>query len=188
VHEVLTGDTVRLKGGKTLKYVGVESPPLQNILPLVRQYGSEATEFNKILVAGKKILVEWGYQVRDEHNNLLGYVFLEDGTFVNREILRAGHGKAFVTAPNLKYSGDLRRAELEARRGKKGLWREEPENPFIKNEYIGDKNTKTFYFPNSPELERIPQSYLVTFRSRVEATAAGYRACHDCKEDNRALY
>lgn len=182
VHEVLTGDTVRLKGGKTLRYVGTQAPALQSILPLVREYGTNALEFNKGLVAGKKIWIEWGSQLRDNQNNLLGYVFLEDGTFVNKELLKAGHGRAIVIPPNIKYAPALRRAELEARRDRKGLWKEEPQNPYIRSEYIGEKNTKIYYLPTSPELDRIPQANLVTFRSRVEAKAAGYRACFSCRE------
>ena len=183
VLEVLTGDSVRLEGGKILKYANVSSPPLQSAIPMLRQYGLDALLFNKKLVAGKKILVEWGPQIRDEKNNLLGYVFLEDGTFVNEALLKEGHGKLALKAPNLKYSDVFRRSELEAQRNKKGLWKEEPVNPYIKNEYVGEKNTKIYYFPTSPELEHIPQAYLVNFKSRVEAVAAGYRPCSTCHEN-----
>jgi micrococcal nuclease len=117
---------------------------------------------------------------------LLGYVFLEDGTFVNKEMLARGHGKFIMPPPNKKYAGDLRRAELNARRDRLGLWKEEAQNPFIKNEYIGEKNTKIYYFPTSPELDRIPAAQLVTFKSRVEAKAAGYRPCSTCKEEENA--
>jgi micrococcal nuclease len=182
VREVLTGDTLRLEGGKTLKYIGVQSPPLQHLIPLVREYGHEALAFNQSLVQSKKIWIEWGSQLRDDQNNLLGYVHLEDGTFVNLEILRQGHGKLVRRPPNTKYFDSLRKAELEARRKKLGLWKKEPDNPFIKSEYIGDKVTKTYYFPTSPELDEIPGSQLVTFQSRVEAKAAGYRPCFTCKE------
>ena len=182
VSEVLTGDSVQLAGGKTLKYIGIQSPPLQSLVPLVRDYGKNAFEFNKNLVSGKKIWVEWDSQIRDNKNNLLGYVFLEDGTFVNQQIAKSGNGKVALLPPNTRYSSTLRRAELDARRDRRGLWKEEPQNPFIKNEYIGEKNTKIYYFPTSPELDRIPQANLVTFRSRVEAKAAGYRPCSTCKE------
>ena len=50
----------------------------------MREYGANALEFNKSLVAGKKIWIEWGSQIRDDRNNLLAYVFLDDGTFVNQ--------------------------------------------------------------------------------------------------------
>jgi micrococcal nuclease len=190
VREVLTGDSVRLEGGKVLKYAGVHAPPLQSLLPLIREYGENSLNFNKNLVEGKKIWVEWGSQIRDNQNNLLGYVFLEDGTFVNLELLKNGHAKAFTKAPNLKYSASFRKTELEARRKKLGLWKEEPDNPFLKSEYIGEKNTKVYYFPTSPELERFPEANLVKFRSRVEAKAAGYKPCFTCKENNKeeALY
>jgi micrococcal nuclease len=185
VHEVLSGDSVRLKGGKILRYAGIDAPNLQNTIPLARKYGEESMAFNQALIEGKKIQIEWGPQIRDSHGNLLGYVFLEDGTFVNKEILNAGHAKMAVKPPNLKYSADLRQAELKARRKKRGLWKEEPENPFISSEYIGEKNTKIYYFPTSPELERIPEANLVKFASRVDAKAAGYRACFTCSEDEK---
>ena len=182
VQEALTGDTVRLEGGKTLKYIGLQAPPLQSLIPLVRQYGSAALEFNKKMVEGKKVMVEWGSQIRDDQRNLLGYVFLEDGTFVNQEILKTGHAKVKIIPPNLRYAAAFRRLELEARRNRSGIWKEEPKNPFLKSEYIGEKNTKVYYLPNSPELDRIPQANLVTFTSRVQAKAAGYRPCFTCSK------
>jgi micrococcal nuclease len=182
VQEVITGDTLRLEGGNTLKYIGLQAPPLQSRIPLIREYGSEALEFNKKIVGGKKVLIEWGSQIRDNQRDLLGYVYLEDGTFVNQEILRAGHAKVKIIPPNIKHAAAFRKFELEARRNKSGLWKKEPENPFLKSEYIGEKNTKIYYLPNSPELDRIPQAGLVTFQSRVQAKAAGYRACFTCSE------
>ena len=180
VRETLSGDRVRLAGGKILRYSGLESPPLQSLIPLERQYGAEALDFNNHLVGGKKIWVEWDSQIRDNQARLLGYVFLEDGTFVNREILKAGYARAHVVAPNLKYADEFNHDELEARRNKRGLWRKEPYNPYLKDEYLGEKNTKVYYLPNSPELDRIPQANLVSFSSRVDAAAAGYRPCRTC--------
>lgn len=188
VKEVLTGDTVRLAGGKTLKYAAVAAPPLQSIIPLLRQYGEASKEFNRQLVEGKTVRMEWGPKLRDEHGNLLAYVYLEDGAFVNDELIKAGHAKQRSLPPNTQHSGLFRRSELNARRDRLGLWKDEPENPYLKSEYLGDKNTKIFYFPTSPELERIPESYLVKFRTKIDAKAAGYRPCATCKESAEQLY
>jgi endonuclease YncB( thermonuclease family) len=184
VSEVLAGDTLRLQGGKILKLAGVNSPPLQSKLLMVRAYGDNAKHWTESLVKNKTISIEWGPQIRDDHGDLIGYVFTEDNRFVNLELLREGHGKPRVTPPNVKYSTQFRQAAVAARREKKGLWKEEPDNPFIKEEYIGEKNTKVYYLPDSPELSRIPQAQLVTFRSKVEAKAAGYKPCPTCKEDH----
>jgi micrococcal nuclease len=188
VREALTGDTVRLAGGKVLKYAGVEAPPLQSKIPLLREYGENALAFNRSLVEGKTVRIEWGAQLRDDLGRLVGYVFLEDGTPVNRRLLEEGHAKARPTPPNLRFSATFRKAEMAARREKKGLWREEPDNPYLKSEYVGNRNTKYYYFPTSPELERMPEAHLVTFRSRVEAKAAGYRPCPTCDEADYAEY
>ena len=182
IDEVRAGDTLKLQGGMILKYAGVSAPSALSSIPLVKQYGVDALEYNKRLVTGKRLLVEWGSQIRDDRRNLLGYVFLEDGTFVNAELIKAGQVRAVITPPNTKYAATFHKLELEARRSKRGLWKQEPDNPYLKSEYIGEKNTKIFYFPDSPELDRIPQANLVKFRSRVEATAAGYRACFTCSE------
>lgn len=189
VQEALTGDTIRLEGGKTLKYIGLQSPPLQSLIPLVRQYGSEALEFNKKMVVGKKIQIEWDFQIHDNQKNLLGYVYLMDGTSVNEQILKNGHAKLKTNPPNIKHAVSLRKAELEARRNKIGLWAKEPENPYLKkSQYIGEKNTKIYYLPDSPELEKIPQANLVTFNSRVQARAAGYRPCFTCSETSESEF
>ncbi len=183
VSEVLAGDTLRLQGGKILKFAGLQSPPLQSKLLLVRAYGDNALQWTRQQLTGKTIQVEWGPQIRDSHGDLIGYIFM-DNRFINVELLREGHAKPRIVPPNLKYSTEFRKAALDARREKKGLWKEEPDNPFIKDEYIGEKNSKVFYLPDSPELDRFPEAQLVMFRSKVEARAAGYRPCPTCKEDH----
>lgn len=182
VAEVLTGDTVRLKGGKLFRYAGIKAPPLQSKIPLVREYGQASLEANRALVLGKSISIQWDRQIRDEDRNLIGYAYLEDGTLVNDALLKQGHARATYKAPNTRHAALFRHSELGARRQRLGLWREEPDNPYLQHEYIGEINTKIYYFPTSPELERIPAAQLRPFKSRVEAKAAGFRPCFTCKE------
>ncbi len=182
VDSVLTGDTVRLKGGKTLKYAGVECFSPESKIPLSRTYGVRAQEFNHALVGGKKISIEWGPKLRDKQNRLLGYVFTEEGTFVNAELLKEGQAKTRILIPNTRYADEFREWESRARRAKKGLWEKEPPDPNAGKRYIGEKNTKIYYLPDSPELERIPEAQWVPFASRVDAKAAGYRACFACRQ------
>ncbi len=188
VREVLTGDTVRLEGGKLLKYASLQAPPMQSVIPLVREYGNDSMLFNQSLVAGKRVRVEWGNQVRDDHGNLLGFVYLEDGTFVNREILRSGHARAVILPPNLKHAGAFRHDEFRARRAKKGMWEKEPENPYLKSEFIGDITTKRFHLPTCRLLERIPRAHTTTFNSRISAKAANYQSCPECRGKDEPLY
>jgi len=165
-----------------LRYIGIEAYPVQSKILLVREYGEKARTFNESLVGGKNIQIEWDSKIRDERNNLLGYVFLEDGRFVNLEILKAGQAKTRLRAPNTHYAAKLRQGESFAQRNRQGLWEKEPEDPSLNSPYIGEKNTKLYYRPDSPELSKIPEANWVHFNSRVDAKAAGYRACPSCRE------
>ena len=182
VEAVLTGDSVRLKGGKVLRYASIECYSPESKVPLSREYGTKAQEFNHKLVGGKRIGIEWGPKLRDNKGRLLGYVFTEDGTFVNEEILREGHGKTRIIVPNTHYAEEFRDWEFEARKARKGIWEKEPVDPRKLKRYFGEKNTKIYYLPDSPELEKIPEAHLETFNSRIDAKAAGYRPCFTCRQ------
>ena len=51
----------------------------------------------------------------------LAYVFLEDGTFLNAEIIKLGYGHAYTRFP-FKYLDEFRSYEREAREQRRGLW------------------------------------------------------------------
>ena len=184
VDKALSGDTVQLKGGKILKYIGVEAYRLESKVDLARDYAQKALNFNAALVNAKKITVEWDNRIRDDQNRLLGYVFLEDGRFVNQELLAAGQAKSRVVAPNRRYAALLRAAEDAAKKEKRGLWLKEPKSPYGDKRFIGEKSTKIYYLPRSPELERIPEAQLIYFNSRVDAVAAGFHSCHECRAES----
>ncbi len=92
VSRVIDGDTIELADGITIRYIGVNTPE-------VGQPGAEeATEANRALVEGKKVRLEYDVQKQDKYGRTLAYVYLEDGTFVNAELVKNGkwkteHGK-----------------------------------------------------------------------------------------------
>src|SRR6266404_3348474 len=52
---------------------------------------------------------------KDRYSRTLAYVFLQDGTHLNAEIIRQGYGFAVSSSPPLKYQNEFRRLESEAR-------------------------------------------------------------------------
>ena len=56
------------------------------------------------------------------YSRTLAYVFLQDGTHLNAEIIRQGYGFAVSSSPPLKYQNEFRRLEREAREQRRGLW------------------------------------------------------------------
>jgi len=70
---------------------------------------------------GKTVRLEYDQTKRDKYDRLLAYVYLEDGTFVNAEIVKQGYGHAYTKFP-FKYMEEFRAYEREAREQKRGLW------------------------------------------------------------------
>ncbi|MBI3312169.1 MAG: thermonuclease family protein [Candidatus Omnitrophica bacterium] len=122
VERVIDGDTVVLAGGARVRYIGVDTPELHHPRKPVEFYAREAKEFNRRLVGGKKVRLEWDVQRRDRYQRQLAYLFLEDGTFVNAELLRQGCAQLLTIPPNVKYADLFVKMQKEAREAKRGLW------------------------------------------------------------------
>ena len=124
VQRVIDGDTVVLSTGEHVRYIGVDTPELHHPRKPVQPYAREAAEFNRRLVEGKKVRLEWDVQRRDKYTRLLAYVFLEDGTLVNAQLLRLGYGQLLTIPPDVKYVDLFVKMQKEAREAKRGLWAE----------------------------------------------------------------
>ncbi len=62
---------------------------------------------------------------KDKYRLSLAYVFLDDVTFLNAEIIKQGYGFAFTRRP-FKYLERFRRFEREVREQNRGLWEKSP--------------------------------------------------------------
>lgn len=58
----------------------------------------------------------------DRYGRLLRYVFLEDGTFVNDELVRSGYAVAVSYPPDTRYNSLFSAAETIARAANRGMW------------------------------------------------------------------
>jgi endonuclease YncB( thermonuclease family) len=119
VVRVLDGDTVEvlLAGEKLrLRYIGIDSP--EDGLP----FSSEATQANRQLVEGKKVLLEKDVSETDRYDRLLRYVYLQDGTFINAELVRAGYARAAAYPPDTRYQDYLESVQQEASQAGLGIW------------------------------------------------------------------
>lgn len=124
VQRVVDGDTVVLAGGERVRYIGVDTPELHHPRKPVEPYAREAKEFNRQLVAGKRVRLELDVQKRDRYGRLLAYVYLEDGTFVNSELLRQGYAQLLTIPPNVQHADLFVQMQKEAREAGRGLWQE----------------------------------------------------------------
>ena len=66
--------------------------------------------------------LEFDQNQRDKYKRLLAYVYLEDGMFLNAEIIEQEYGDAYTKFP-FKYMNEFRQYEMEARVRERGLWK-----------------------------------------------------------------
>lgn len=122
---VVDGDTIVVKinnRNEKVRLIGVDTPETVHPSKPVQYFGKEASEFTRRMVAGKKVRLEYDWQKRDKYGRLLAYVFLQDGTFLNAEIIKQGYGFAYVRYP-FRHMEEFKGYESEARTNRLGLWK-----------------------------------------------------------------
>lgn len=126
VIETVDGDTVLLENGTLVRYIGLDTPETRvrsgdEWVESPAGMANEAKEFNRRLVEGKYVRIEFDAQARDKYNRLLGYVFVDD-VFVNEKLLEEGYAVLYTYPPNVKYLDAFTAAQRYARRDARGLW------------------------------------------------------------------
>ncbi|RJP75110.1 MAG: nuclease [Candidatus Zixiibacteriota bacterium] len=124
VERVVDGDTFVLAGGDRVRLIGVDTPETKHPSRPVEHFGREAGEFTRRMLQGKRVRLEYDVQPHDRYGRILAYVYLEDGTFFNAELVRQGYARAATYPPNVKHADEFVRLEREAREADRGLWAE----------------------------------------------------------------
>lgn len=125
VRRASDGDTIRLSTGERIRLIGVDTPELTDNRPEMRRFAEEAAAFVRGLVEGKHVRLEYDRERSDKHRRTLAYVYLQDGTFLNAEIIRQGFGRV-CTQHRFKYREEFRKLEREAEQNSRGLWSNGP--------------------------------------------------------------
>jgi len=124
IAAIIDGDTVILENGSEVRLVGIQAPKLRlgrrgfKPWPLADQ----AKQFLTALTKGKSATLRYGGTKIDRHRRLLAHLFLEDGHWVQQEVLKAGMARVYSFPDNRSRVDELLAAEQRARRAKKGIW------------------------------------------------------------------
>jgi micrococcal nuclease len=119
VEQVVDGDTIRIFGGETIRYILVDTPESTTS---VECFGPEAAAYNSSVVLGRKVGLEYGPSCRDRFDRLLAFITL-DGREVNRLLVERGYGCTLFIAPDgqTRVTG-YEALEATARAAGRGLW------------------------------------------------------------------
>jgi len=126
VAHVTDGDTIGVGRGwryEKVRLIGIDTPETVHPRKPVEFFGPESSAFTKKRLLGKRVRL--GFETGSQYGvygRLLAYVFLEDGTFFNAELVKQGYARALVRYP-FQYKTDFLRYEAEAKNAGLGLWR-----------------------------------------------------------------
>jgi len=127
VERVVDGDTIIVQaGGKRdrVRLIGIDTPETKKEGTPVQCYGPEASSFTEsLLPAGTALHLERDIVARDDYDRLLAYAYrVDDGLFVNLEIVRRGFARPLTIKPNTAHAAELVEAARTAEAGSVGLW------------------------------------------------------------------
>lgn len=126
VTEVVDGDTIKVTGDRTVRFVGIDTPETVDPRRPVGCFGKEASSETKNLLTGKMVILQKDISEKDKYNRLLRLIYLplDDGQtlFVNDYLVRMGFAKNYRYPPDIKYDAQFKQAESDAKQNLRGLW------------------------------------------------------------------
>lgn len=130
VIKVIDGDTFWIGYGKEskekIRLIGVDAPESRKAFKKeIGHYGKESKLYLTNLLLGRRVKLEYDIDYLDRFGRTLAYVYLEDGTFVNAELVKEGYAMVMTIPPNVKFAEMFVKLQQEARENNRGLWGKE---------------------------------------------------------------
>jgi micrococcal nuclease len=177
VAAVVDGDTIRVDIGAqrtVVRLLGVDTPELHDRddpagapQPMARA----AADFTRGHLGGRQVRLEFEPGDRfDHYGRTLAYVFLEDGTFFNRELLRLGYAHAYTRFAG-RYRVELDVAEAAARQARLGVWGVAAP---VRGPIIANRRSRIYHVPGQTRYDETAESNRIYFDTEDAARAAGF--------------
>lgn len=127
VTKIIDGDTLMVKINdkiETIRLIGVDTPETVDPRKTVQCFGKEASGKAKELMENKRVRLEADTTQtdRDKYNRLLRYVYLEDGTLINKKLIEEGFGFEYTYQIPYKFQAEFKEAQKIAEERKMGMW------------------------------------------------------------------
>lgn len=145
INHFVDGDTiaVNMNGhAESVRFIGIDTPETHKPETPVQCYGPQAAAFTKKRIGrGRVRLVSDPLSTdRDRYGRLLRYVYLQDGTLLNAELVKDGYAFYYPYFPFSK-ADTFKADEQIAMSGDKGLWAACHPKPTDDGGYVSNPQT-----------------------------------------------
>jgi micrococcal nuclease len=126
VAAVIDGDTLVLADERRVRLVGIDAPraPLGAAPDMIWRQGEAAKAALAELASGRFVTLRYGGAPSDRYGRALAQLYREDGLWLQGEMLRRGMARVHSYADNRALVAEMLGIEDEARRARRGLWRD----------------------------------------------------------------
>jgi micrococcal nuclease len=136
VTKIVDGDTFWVDNGTEkglkIRFIGIDAPESRRMFKKeIGYYGKEAKLYLTELLTDKKVRLVSDVDPFDQYGRTLSYVYLEDGTFVNAELIKNGYAVMMTIPPNVAFADDFLKLQIEAHENKRGLWNEKVQDNIL---------------------------------------------------------
>ncbi len=128
VKSVIDGDTISVTTFGRVRLLGIDAPETSHGIDTPAPFGNEARDKLSRLILNRWIRLESEGPTRDIYNRHLAYAVTEDGQCINTVLVREGLARVSAREP-LARLDELKRAEVEAQRFRRGMWGSTPPIP-----------------------------------------------------------
>jgi endonuclease YncB( thermonuclease family) len=128
VARVVDGDTLRLKDGRSVRMVGLNTPETGRKGRAAEPFAEDARRRLQTLVdeSAGTVSLRIGAQKKDRYGRVLANVYGRNGTNLEAQLLGEGLGYLVAVSPNVALVDCQQAAEQAARKAGLGLWRTSP--------------------------------------------------------------
>lgn len=128
VERVVDGDTLRLKDGRSIRMVGLNTPETGRKGRSSEPFAEAAKRRLQALVTESDgaVGLRIGQQAKDHYGRVLANVYGRDGANFEAQLLSEGLGYLVAVSPNVALVDCQQAAERTARQAGLGLWRKSP--------------------------------------------------------------
>ena len=174
VVNTIDGDTIDVDIEGTVervRFIGIDTPETKHPSKGVECYGREASARTAELLDSQTVYLEedQSQDSRDRYGRILRYVWLQDGTNVNYQLVAEGYAFEYTYETPYNYQADFKTAQDEARIGQVGLWAASACNGEQKPVgTTGEPPVPTTVAQEGPSATALPTEQLPTIAAPIE--------------------